>query len=76
MAKIKEIYNVLINEKWVRVKIIRNESKKETNKDGTLNSLEWRKIINEIMYTELNVKLWKYLGEDNEKLKTNITINV
>ena len=76
MATLKEIYNALINEKWVKVKIIRKESKKELNKDGTLNSSAWAKIIDEVMYTELNVKIWRYLGEENEKLKANITIKV
>lgn len=76
MAKLREIYKVLINEKKVKVKIIRKESKKERNKDGTLNSSAWAKIIDEIMYTELNVKLWEYLGKENEKLKANITIKV
>ena len=76
MARLKEIYKVLINEKWVKVKIIRKESKKELNKDGTLNSSAWAEIIDEVMYTELNVKLWRYLGEENEKLKANITIKV
>ena len=76
MATLKEIYQVLINEKWINVKIVRRESKKELNKDGTLNSSAWGEIIDEVMYKELNVKLWRYLGEENEKLTSKITIKV
>lgn len=76
MAKLREIYKVLIHEKWVKVKIIRKESKKERNKDGTLNSSAWAETIDEIMYTQLNVKLWQYLDKENENLKANITIKV
>lgn len=72
----KEIYKVQINGEWVRVKIIRKESKKELNKDGTLNSSAWAEIIDEIMYTKLNVKVWRYLGEENENLKADIIIKV
>lgn len=76
MATLKEIYKVWINEKWIYVKIVRKESKKELNKNGTLNSAAWAEIINEVMLTELNAKDWRYLGEENEKLKANITIKI
>lgn len=76
MATLKEIYKVWINVSWKYVKIIRKESKKEKNKDGTLNSAAWAEIINEIMFKELSADNWRYLGEENEKLTANITIKV
>lgn len=76
MKTVKEIYKVWINQSWKYVKIIRKESKKELNKDGTLNSAAWAEIINEIMLTELNAEDWRYLGEENEKSTAKITIKV
>lgn len=76
MKTVKEIYKVWINQSWKYVKIIRKESKKELNKDGTLDSTAWAEIINEIMLTELNAEDWRYLGEENEKSTAKITIKV
>lgn len=76
MAKVKEVYKVLINGVYTEVTIVRKEQKKERNIDGTLNAIAWGEIIDEIMKEKLNVGIWEFMRLEQLGPKTAIKIYV
>lgn len=75
MKRVKEYYEVSINNELKLIQVIRTEKKKERNTDGSLNTENWIKIIDGIMKTYFNTDKWEY-KKDVEDKNTKIRLKL
>lgn len=67
MKRVKEYYEVSINNELKLIQVIRTEKKKERNTDGSLNTNNWVEIIDGIMKTYFNTDKWEYKKNAEDK---------
>jgi hypothetical protein len=75
MKRVKEYYEVSINNELKLIQVIRTEKKKERNTDGSLNVNNWIKIIDGIMKTYFNTDKWEYkknVEDKNTKIRLKL----
>lgn len=75
MKRVKEYYEVSINNELKLIQVIRTEKKKERNTDGSLNTENWIEIIDGIMKTYFNTDKWEY-KKDVEDKNTKIRLKL
>ena len=75
MKRVKEYYEVSINNELKLIQVIRTEKKKERNTDGSLNTENWVEIIDGIMKTYFNTDKWEY-KKDVEDKNTKIRLKL
>lgn len=75
MKRVKEYYEVSINNELKLIQVIRTERKKERNTDGSLNTNNWIEIIDGIMKTYFNTDKWEYkknVEDKNTKIRLKL----
>lgn len=75
MKRVKEYYEVSINNELKLIQVIRTEKKKERNTDGSLNTKNWIEIIDGIMKTYFNTDKWEYkknVEDKNTKIRLKL----
>lgn len=75
MKRVKEYYEVSINNELKLIQVIRTEKKKERNTDGSLNVNNWIDIIDGIMKTYFNTDKWEYkknVEDKNTKIRLKL----
>lgn len=68
MKRVKEYYEVSINNESKLIQVIRTEKKKERNTDGSLNTENWVEIIDGIMKKYFNTDKWEYKKDVEDKI--------
>lgn len=67
MKRVKEYYEVSINNELKLIQVVRTEKKKERYASSSLNVKNWIEIIDGIMKTYFNTDKWEYKKDVEEK---------